>query len=236
MGEYGEAAEFYDLLYAKGKDYPREAEVVAGLIRARHADARSILDVGCGTGAHARALLEHGFEVTGVDIEPAFVEMARAKCPNGTFETEDMRTLDLGRRFDAVVCLFSAIGYACTIEGLTQSLIAMASHLTDAGVLVVDPWFAPNEMTDGHIVTTTGSGDGVDVVRMSRTVIEGSVSTLEFEYLVGTSTGIERRSERHRLGLFTEAEMVSAFSAAGLDVERIPKTLRMRGVYVGSFR
>jgi N-acyl-L-homoserine lactone synthetase len=68
---------------------------------------------------------------------------------------------------------------------------------------------------------------------MSRTVIHGQTSRLEFEYLIGTAEGLDRRSEVHELGLFTPTEMERAFTRAGLRVERIEKALRTRGVYVG---
>lgn len=50
------------------------------------------------------------------------------------------------------------------------------------------------------------------VCRMSRTLIDGAVSRLEFEYLIGTSEGIERRKEVHALGLFTQGQMEGALS------------------------
>lgn len=97
----------------------------------------------------------------------------------------------------------------------------------------MDPWFEPGRLTDGWITTIVGEDEGVSVCRMSRTVIDGPVSRLEFEYLVGTAAGIERRSERHDLGLFTQAQIESAFRAAGLGVERRPEALRTRRLYVG---
>ena len=51
MGDYGSAAEFYDLLYAGVKDYQAEAELLASVIRDAAPDARRLLDVGCGTGS-----------------------------------------------------------------------------------------------------------------------------------------------------------------------------------------
>lgn len=236
MGDYGKAAEFYDLLYAGEKDYERESDLVARLVRARNPGAKTLLDVGCGTGAHARGLVDLGFEVSGIDLEPAFVEIASSKCPEASFAVADMRSFERSARYDAVVCLFSAIGYALTLEGLAATLVCMANHLTEAGVVVVDPWFQPEEMSDGYVTTIAASGDGTEVVRMSRTLLRGRVSTLEFEYLIGTPDGIEHRSEIHQLGLFTEAEMVRAFESAGLEVERIEKALRTRGIYVGTRR
>jgi hypothetical protein len=100
------------------------------------------------------------------------------------------------------------------------------------GILIIDPWFEPGQLTHGWISTLVGEGGGVAVCRMSRTVVEGSVSRLEFEYLIGRSSGIERRSEVHTLGLFTQGQIEAAFAAAGLEAERKAEALRMRGLYV----
>ena len=233
MGDYARAAEFYDLLYREQKDYPAEAGLLRSEILAANPEAQSILDVGCGTGAHARALIDVGFHVDGVDLEPAFVDIARAKCPEGRFRVGDMRSLGLPERYDAVTCLFSAIGYVIGEPDLRAAIACMARHLNPGGVVVVDPWFEPGQMTHGRIMAIVGESESVTVCRMSRTVVDGALSRLEFEYLVGTPDGLERRSEVHTLGLFTQAQMEAAFTAAGLGVERKPEALRMRGLYVG---
>ena len=85
MGADARSAAFYDVLYGD-KDSAAEAQLLADLIREHSPEVRSILDVGCGTGAHARCLIDAGFEVDGVDVEPAFVELARAKCPEASFQ------------------------------------------------------------------------------------------------------------------------------------------------------
>lgn len=233
MGDYEHAAELYDLLYADKKDYRAEAEVVASVVRRRCPEARSLLDVGCGTGEHARHLTEVGFEVDGADLEPAFVEIAGRKCPGGRFVVADMTTLDLPGRYDVVTSLFSAIGYVRTLEGLHRAVARMGAHLSAGGVLVVDPWFEPGQLSNHHVTVVTGRTGDVVVSRVSRTVLDGTISSLEFEYLVGRPEGIERRSEVHRLGMFTQAEMEEAFRAAGLDVERLPEEAGTRGLYVG---
>ena len=233
MGAYATAAQFYDALYHGDKDYGAEAELVAATIRALHPDAVSLLDVGCGTAAHGRHLVEAGFAVDGIDLEPAFVEQARAKIPGGEFVVADMRSFQLPKRYDAIVSLFSAIGYVRDEAGLVATLERMAAHLKPGGVLVVDPWFEPGVLTHGWIATVEGEANGTKVVRMSRTLVEGAISRLEFEYLVGDEDGIQRLSETHELGLFTQAQMESAFRSAGLTVERRDGALRTRGMYVG---
>jgi hypothetical protein len=143
-----------------------------------------------------------------------------------------MTSLDLPQRYDVVTCLFSAIGYVQTEAGLRSALAGMRSLLNPAGILIIDPWFEPGQLTHGWISTLVGKGGGVAVCRMSRTLVEGSVSRLEFEYLIGRSAGIERRSEVHTLGLFTQSQVEAAFAAVGLPVERKAEALRMRGLYV----
>jgi SAM-dependent methyltransferase len=234
VGSYERAAEFYDLLYSEEKDYAAEGRLLESLIRGVCPSAESILDVGCGTGAHARSLLDLGFKVDGIDLEPAFVEIARRKCPEGSFEVGDMVDFALGRRYDVVTCLFSAIGYVLTEAGLRSAIRRMHGHLNPGGVLLVDPWFEPGQITDGWITTVAGHVPGLSATRMSRTVVNDSVSRLECEYLVGTTAGIERRTEIHELGLFTQAQMEGAFRAAGFSVAREPKGLRARGIYIGT--
>lgn len=182
MPHYSEAAEYYDLLYQNEKDYTAEADLLTQLIRERAPTAVTLLDVGCGTGSHARALIDAGFTVDGVDIEPAFVELARAKCPEGTFYVGDMTALNLPRRYDVITCLFSAIGYVESETALRHAIAGMRRHLNRGGVLIVDPWFEPGQLTHGWITVLLGTGADVTVCRMSRTLVEGTTSRLEFEY------------------------------------------------------
>jgi dTDP-3-amino-3,4,6-trideoxy-alpha-D-glucopyranose N,N-dimethyltransferase len=233
LGSYAPAAHVYDLLHSADKDYDAEARTVAGLIREAVPAATAILDVACGPGRHAEALSALGFIVDGVDLEPAFVATAAARCAGGTFVVGDMTSLTVPKRYDAVICLFSAIGYARTIANLNQTLARFARHLRPQGVVIVDPWFEPGQLTDRLIAATAATGDGLAVCRLSRTFIQGHVSRLEFTYLIGTPEDVDTRTEVHELGLFTQPEMETAFEQAGLMVERRRGALRRRGVYIG---
>ena len=131
---YTSSAHVYDLIYAGlGKDYAAEAAELRSLISGRAPGARSVLDVACGTGGHLVHLREW-YEVTGVDAEPAMLEIARSRLPRTPLSEADMRSFDLERRFDAVVCLFSAIGHMRDVAGGSDAAIAaMAAHLTPVG-------------------------------------------------------------------------------------------------------
>jgi SAM-dependent methyltransferase len=64
----------------------------------------TVLDVGCGTGAPIAAyILQRGFRVVGVDASPSMIQMCRARFPECEWVLQDMRALELGQRFDAIL-------------------------------------------------------------------------------------------------------------------------------------
>jgi SAM-dependent methyltransferase len=121
--------ELYDIIYSSFKDYGEETNRIAALLGLYHPDCRSVLDVGCGTGEHARLLMTRGFEVDGLDLDPNLLRVARAKNPTGCFYEGDMCTFALKRRYDAVLCLFSSIGYVRTLSRVVQALTCFHHHL-----------------------------------------------------------------------------------------------------------
>lgn len=234
---YERAVLAYEAIHrGRGKDYAGEAETLAALVRACRPDARSLLDVACGSGLHLAALQASFEDVEGVDVSPAMLALARQRLQDVPVHEGDMRTFDLGRRFDAVTCLFSSIGYARTIEDLQVAVAAMARHVEPGGVLVVEPWFGLDEWMDGHVHTDTVEEDGLHVARVSVASLAdgGRTSVLDMHYLVGTSEGVEHIEERHLMGLFEPAEYAAAFEAAGCDVDRHPIGLIGRGLWVGT--
>jgi SAM-dependent methyltransferase len=230
---FRETADVHDLIYRKIKDYRLEAAILTRIIRERCPDASSILDVACGTGERARVLSgEHGFHVDGVDLDPKMVEIARRKNPEGWFEVADMVDFDLGRKYGAVISMFSSIGYVRTLEGLSAALGAMGRHVAVGGLLIVEPWFPPGQLEEGRVSVTTAEQDDKWACRMTHTTIQGRLSRLRFEYLIGTHDGLRHASELHELGLFTREEMMNAFRAAGFIPHLDPGGPTGRGLYI----
>src|SRR5687768_17573506 len=196
---FSASAELYDLIYSEFKDYPAEAAKVAALIRDLAPRARSVLDVACGTGEHARLLIaDHGFQVDGLDLDPAFVRIAQAKLPMSTVYAGEMTTFELPLRYHVVLCLFSSIGYVLGLTNVRRALERFRAHLEPGGLVIVEPWFAPDAFKPGRVFLKTATTEEVTVCRMSHVEIDGLVSRLHFEYLIGRTTGIERASELHR--------------------------------------
>jgi SAM-dependent methyltransferase len=230
---FSESARHYDLIYSKFKDYEEESRNLVALLEKRRPSARTVLDVACGTGEHARILHEkYGLAVDGIDIEETFVDIAREKNRAGSFTRADMVDFDLGRRYDAVVCLFSAIGYVRTLENLTRTFLNFRNHLADNGLILVEPWFTPETAQPNRFDLVTAESDEVKVARASHSEICGRISILRFDYLVTRPEGITHATEIHELGLFTVEETMASFRDAGLDVEYEPKGFFGRGLYL----
>ena len=227
---FSRSARLYDAVYASIRDYPREAAELDRLIQERRPGARTLLDVACGTGAH----LDHlsGYEAEGLDLDPEMLAVARERLPKVAFHEGDMVDFDLGKRFDAVVCMFSSIGYVRTEERLRSAVASMARHLEPGGVLVVEPWLSPEAWVDRHVGAVFVDEPELKIARMNVGEREGNLSIFEFEYLVGTPNGLERFNERHELGLFTVEQYLEAFRAAGLEVDHDPEGPMGRGLYI----
>ncbi|MFC9328795.1 class I SAM-dependent methyltransferase [Kitasatospora sp. NPDC057015] len=133
-----------------------------------------VLDIGCGTGRDA-AWLHHraGRRVTGIDASETMLAHARTHHPGPQYIRADMREFDLGHRFDAALCLDSALLYCHTNADLEALLSRCRDHLTPGGLLIAEmrnaafflgrtgPLEAPRTDTVTH--------DGI--TRTSRTVL-----------------------------------------------------------------
>jgi len=231
---YARSAAIYDAVYSF-KDYADEAAQVRALIHERNPGAHTLLDIACGTGKHLEHFSRH-FAVEGLDFSPEQLAIARGRLPGVPLYEGDMADFALGKRFDAVTCLFSAIGSVGTIGRLDSALRAIAAHLEPGGVLIVEPWITPDDWRTGGVHAIFVDEPELKIARMNVSERVGDLAVMDMHYLVGTPGGVESYTERFELGLFTHNEYLSAFRAAGLEVSHDPDGLIGRGLYIGAPR
>lgn len=226
------SAPFYDAIYSF-KDYAGEAGQVHALIGQHcRSGGRALLDVACGTGKHL-VYLREWYQAEGLEMDEGMLRIARQRLPEMPLHQGSMVDFQLGRRFDAITCLFSAIGYVRTEANLRQAIGAMAAHLRPGGVLVVEPWHRPERWEVGKLVSLVTDQPDLKITRMAISGREGDIAVLVFHYLVGTPQTIDYFSERHELGLFTHQQYLYAFQAAALETSFDPEGLTGRGLYIG---
>lgn len=230
---YGNWAHLYDDIYATFKDYEAEAAKLRELISARLPDARTLLDVACGTGKHLELLATH-YDVEGVDVEPSMLEVAKRRLPETPLHEGDMKNFDLERRFDVVTCLFSAIGHMSSVEALDQALATMARHVNSPGLLILEPWISPEDWIENSPVNAEFvDRPDLKAVRMILSQRKERLTRLEIHFLVGKDRQIEHFESEIDSFLFSDDEYRTAFEHAGLSVEKDSEGLMGRGLYLG---
>ena len=232
---YTQSAQWYDALYSF-KDYKAETDQLLALLSEKRPNAKTLLDVACGTAEHDRYLSEH-YQVDGIDLEPEFIHIAAAKNRAGRYTQADMSSFDLDRTYDIILCLFSSIGYLRTLDRVGQALQCFKRHLALGGLLLVEPWFTPASWNPEHPATMLtaegkGEGEGWRICRMTETGQAGNLSFFTCHYLVGQGKGVKYFTEYHELGLFTVEEMTAAFRQAGFTVTYDEAGLIGRGLYL----
>jgi SAM-dependent methyltransferase len=221
-------ASTYDDLY-RDKDYAAEAAILRSLFE-EHVGGKvaSVLDLGAGTASHAVELARLGYDVVGVERSEAMLAVARAKT-TGSERVEltpgDVRTIDLGRQFDAAISMFAVIGYQTEDEDVLAALATARRHLRRGGLLVFDVWYGPAVLADRP--STRFSRIRVEQGELLRAVtpqIDESrqLCLLTYElWRVADGRIVETGSEEHVVRYFFPNELRLLASAAGFSIVRI---------------
>lgn len=227
---FTQSAAWYDVLHAH-KDYASEARGLADLVWRIFPGAGSLLDVACGTGRH----LEHfagNFRCHGIDLDFSLLEIARRRLQGVPLENADMLDFRIDKRFDVIVCLYYAIGYARTAAGLRSAIRCMAGHLSPSGILVIEPWILRDEWHDGTTYSDSVTAEGMAVQRVYTSRRSGSLVDMEVSYAAQQET----RTELHKLGLFTRQEYADAITGSGLNFCWLPQNSSGRRLALGLTR
>jgi SAM-dependent methyltransferase len=143
MSNFQNYSGYYDLLY-KDKNYLEEAKYVRNVLVNHLPNCNKILELGCGSGSHARYLTEFGFRITGLEKSDSMVQLANNKeILNFKAEVADIVDFKLDEKFDAVISLFHVYSYLTSSSDLLNSLTCVNSHLDIGGIFLFDVWFTP---------------------------------------------------------------------------------------------
>jgi SAM-dependent methyltransferase len=131
---YAEFARFYDQIMGdRSEDVARVREYITRL----HPGARSVLELGCGTGAMLAGLAP-AWEVTGVDRSPEMLAVAARTVPAARLVQADITEFSLGTRFDVVICVFDTVNHLPALAGWRALFSRVHEHLAPGGLFVFD--------------------------------------------------------------------------------------------------
>lgn len=228
---FGTYAGFYDALY-RDKDYAAEVDFLERTLeRFGSGTVKSILDLGCGTGGHALPLAARGYEVAGVDRSAEMVSRARRKAGCAglavDFNVGDVRDVDLGRTFDAVICMFAVICYQCSNDDLLAAMRTARRHLARGGLFVFDGWFGPAVLVQRPEQRTqiVELEDGERIERYADPQLDVASHTVEVRYGLArkSATGVilEESHETHRVRFLFPQEIARFLDQAGFELAAI---------------
>lgn len=224
MRLYGELAEWFHLLTAPA-DYEEAAEAYSRLFVERASGpVERVLELGCGGGNNA-SHMKAGFRLTLVDLSSEMLGVSRGLNPECEHLQGDMRTLRLGRLFDAVF-VQDAVMYMASEVDLRAAMATAVEHCRPGGVVV----FAPDCVRETfHEYEHDGGHDGDDgrALRYHETATDPEPSDttyrVELRMRLREADGTERiDTDVYTFGLFRKAEWLRWLTEAGLRAEAIP--------------
>jgi SAM-dependent methyltransferase len=226
------SADLYEFVFSREEAH-RNADRLYEIIEGRVSGARTLLDVACGTGWHLERL-RSWYEVEGLDVSPGMLRHARSRLPDVPLHEADMRSFDLGRSFDVVVCLSSSIAWMQARSDLVDAVGTMARHVNQGGLLMIEPWDFPEGASDQPWLTTVEADDRA-VALLETTTLQGETWRQETHYLTWSrDAGIDHLTDVQTLGAFTKADHEVAFARARLAVEFHPDGPLGRGLFIGT--
>jgi SAM-dependent methyltransferase len=200
---------YKDLAWTESLVYPppegiKEVELFSKLIKENSKiNTETLLHVGCGSGIYDYTFKKH-FKVTGVDLSEKMLEIAIKRNPEVDYHHGDMRTIELGKKFDAVT-IPESIGYMMTREDLKRAIATANKHLKPGGVLLIisniKDTFKPN-----NFVYTGKKGD-IEITIFENNYIprdNNSIYEATIIYLIRNKGKLETYTDVHTLGLFDE--------------------------------
>ena len=218
MRLYDEFAAWWPLLSAPA-DYAAEAEVYRRLlVEATQPPPRSVLELGSGGGNNA-SYLKRQFQLTLVDPSAGMRAVSQALNPGCEHVAGDMRSVRLGRTFDAVF-VHDAVCYMTSEADLRAAMATAFAHCRPGGVALFVPDYVRETWRAG---TDHGGhdGEGRSLRYLEWTWDPDPTDTtylVDFAYLLREadgSTGVEH--DRHVEGLFARAEWLRWLSGAGFQ-------------------
>ena len=225
MTAFKQYAPWYDLLY-RDKDYASEAVFVADHLRGHGAHKGALLDLGCGTGAHALEFVRRGWHVTGVDLSADMISLATERTagdPRVRFRQGDICKPGEERDFDAAISLFHVASYQTSPIRLQNMLMTASAALKPGGILLFDYWYGGAVLAQGLETRVKVVEDGqLRVTRIAQADHDESRARVQVNYTLfcedTRTSAIRRIEEAHQLRYWFPFEIEPLLRNAGFEV------------------
>lgn len=227
MEQFQDYAYYYNIFY-KDKDYTKETEIVEQLFKKwGEGKQRSILNLGCGTGRHDIEFAKKGYCVTGVDLSPQMIEVARRNNSQKIFtvdyEVADIRNYAAKKLYDVVTSLFHVMSYQNTNKDIMDAFSTASKALIEGGIFVFDLWYGPGVLSDKPAVRfKTAEDDNYMLCRIADPLMHIEENVVDVNYrvfVIEKETGHTQSIEEvHKMRYFFIPELKLYLQQAGLEL------------------
>jgi len=223
MDHFFDYSKYYNLLY-QDKNYLQEVDYVDSLIKTFYPQTKKILDLGCGTGRHAKLMAGKNYSVHGVDLSQQMLDIANtSKTPNVSFSQGDIRNFELREKFDTITALFHVMSYQTSNESVVSSFKTVHKHLADSGVFIFDFWYGPAVMLDlPGLRVKEMEDDNLKVIRVSKPILDFDKCVVEVNFEVNVfdkkNHTLQTIHEKHPMRYFFQNELIFFANSCGFEV------------------
>ena len=208
-------------LISPPEEYAAEAAYLAGVFSSAAVRVREVLDLGSG-GGHVAVHLKGQLALTLVDLSGEMLSVSRGLNPECAHVLGDMRTVRLGRVFDAVL-VHDAVDYVTCEADLQQVIETAFAHCRPGGIAVFVPDHVAETFQAGR-----GGGGGGDAAGRRASFREWTWDPdpaddwvrAEYEFVLRAADGsVQVVREAHRLGAFRRGAWLRLLAGAGFEPE-----------------
>jgi SAM-dependent methyltransferase len=205
-------ADHYDLLY-KEKDYESECDLIEqAFLRYSKEPVKTILDMGCGTGNH---------------LFPNAIKKSQSETFNHSpvFSHGDMRKVELGEKFDAILMMFAVLGYQLTNQDVLSTLDTVRKHLKPGGLFIFDVWYGPAVLAErpSQRIKVIPILDG-KIIRAASGSLDNIHQICDVKYHLWHILGdkmVSETEEVHRVRFFFAQELALFLSSCGFMLQNL---------------
>lgn len=197
---YSALARGYDRVMAH-VEYDLWAGYVFALIRQFHPDAKSVLELGCGTGSFALELQPRGrYEYLATDRSADMIRIAREKADARnlpvTFAEADFLSFDVSTRYGVVLLLYDGLNYLLDPDQIRTLFIRTWRAINPGGVFIFDQSTPANSLNNEALFEDQGIADNFSYVRRSRYNASTRLHRTTFEIVAGGDSFFEEHVQR----------------------------------------
>lgn len=230
MSVFENYAQYYDLIY-QDKDYAGEACFIQKLISTYSPNAKTLLELGSGTGRHAELLAQSGFYIHGVERSSEMLTRCQSRYDTLppelkkllSFTQGDLRTCDIQRTFDTVISLFHVISYQTSNEDLLSAFRTVRKHLKPNGVFIFDVWYGPAVLsTPPEVRIKRLESSTYELTRIAEPELHANANIVDVNYQLlmkeKGATNIDCVTETHRMRYLFKPELDFFLQTSGFKL------------------